>query len=301
MVLFVGRGFAQNTLADSLKIIPVDSLIYSSGNQAPKEVKLTNVKTYINLLSSNLQQIFAKPFHLTKKDWQNLGDFSFLMVGLSVLDQPIQQTALNYRKDNSTFNDASNFITRFGADYEIYTLVTIGAFGLIIKDEKLKNTTLLATQAFITAGSVATVLKILTGRDRPSYYGVDEVAEPRFRGPSANGNNNSFSSSFPSGHSSVAFAAATVFALEYKNKPVIPVIAYSAASLVSLSRITENKHWATDVAVGAALGYLSGKQAVNNYHRYINQQENEKRKTQYSFQLNYYGGHWEPGIIVHLP
>ncbi len=300
MVLFVGRGFAQNTLADSLKIIPVDSLIYSSGNQAPKEVKLTNVKTYINLLSSNLHQTFTKPFHLTKKDWQNLADFSFLMIGLSVLDQPIQQTALDYRQHHPSLNKASKFITNFGAEYEIYTLAAIGTFGLIIKDEKLKNTTLLATQAFISAGAVATVIKTLTGRDRPSYYGVDETANPTFRGP-FNGKNNSYSSSFPSGHSSVAFAAATVYALEYKNKPIIPIIAYSAASLISLSRITENKHWFTDVVVGAALGYLSGKQVVNNYHRYIGEQEKEKSKTRYSFQLNYSAGHWSPGMIVHLP
>lgn len=56
--------------------------------------------------------------------------------------------------------------------------------------------------------------------------------------------------------------------MEYKEKPLIPIISYTAATLIGLSRGTENKHWATDVLVGAALGYLSGKQVVNNYHRY---------------------------------
>jgi membrane-associated phospholipid phosphatase len=73
---------------------------------------------------------------------------------------------------------------------------------------------------------------------------------------------------FLRGHTTLAFAAATVYAMEYRNKPLIPVLAYTAASLIGLSRITENKHWATDVVAGAALGYLSGRQVVNNYHRY---------------------------------
>jgi hypothetical protein len=305
LVLFFGQTFAQqNETVNFSKIFSVDSVYYTPNNLAPSEVKLTNVKTYVTLLGSNFKQTFTKPFHMSKKDWQSLGDFSFMMIGVSILDQPIQQTALNHRTNHPRFNEASNFISHFGADYEIYSLMVIGTYGLIIKDQKLKNTTLLATQAFITAGSVATVLKIITGRDRPSYYGTDEVAAPTFRGPylnNKNGHENSFSSSFPSGHATVAFAAATVFALEYRDKPIIPFIAYSAASLVSVSRITENKHWLSDVVVGAALGYLSGKQVVNNYHRYANQQENEKKKTQYSFQLNYNMGHLEPGLIVRFP
>ena len=305
LVLFFGQTFAQQSeTVNTAKIFSVDSVYNTTYNQTVPEVKLTNVKTYVTLLGTNLQQTFTKPFHMSKKDWQNLGDFSFLMVGVSILDQPIQQSALNHRTNHPRFNEASNFISHFGAEYEIFSLAAIGTYGLIIKDQKLKNTTLLATQAYITAGSVATILKILTGRDRPSYYGSDEIAEPTFRGPllnKKNGRESSFSSSFPSGHATVAFAAATVFAMEYKNKPIIPIIAYSAASLVSISRITENKHWLSDVVVGAALGYLSGKQVVNNYHRYVNQQENEKKKTQYSFQLNYNMGHLEPGLIVRFP
>ena len=41
---------------------------------------------------------------------------------------------------------------------------------IIFKNEKMKTTTLLATQAYITAGAVESVTKFLTGRTRPSYY-----------------------------------------------------------------------------------------------------------------------------------
>lgn len=89
----------------------------------------------------------------------------------------------------------------------------------------------------------------------------------------------------------------TVFASEYRNKPLIPIIAYSAATLIGVSRITENKHWGTDVLVGAAVGFLAGKQVVNNYHRYAKIKTEDKKKNTISFNLNYSYGHWEPGMI----
>ena len=185
--------------------------------------------------------------------------------------------------------------------YEGYTLAALGAYGLIFKNEKLKTTTLLATQAYITGGAVGSVLKFVSGRTRPSYYDAGMEAEPKFLGPfsrtSRDASGKKVYSSFPSGHTTVAFAAATVFASEYKNKPIVPIIAYTAASLIGVSRITENKHWATDVFVGAAIGFLTGKQVVNNYHRYAKLKSAEKLKNAVSFHLNYSYGHWEPGLV----
>ncbi len=78
---------------------------------------------------------------------------------------------------------------------------------------------------------------------------------------------------------------------------MVPVIAYSAASLIGVSRITENKHWVTDVVVGAALGYLTGKHVDNNYHRFEKIKAREHPKNTVSFQLQYNFGHLEPGLI----
>ena len=89
---------------------------------------------------------------------------------------------------------------------------------------------------------------------------------------------NPFYTSFPSGHTTVAFAAPTVFAMEYKNTKFVPIIASSAATLSGLSRLTENARWASDVLVGAALGYLCGRQVVNNYHRYSKIQSAKARQ-----------------------
>jgi hypothetical protein len=95
-----------------------------------------------------------------------------------------------------------------------------------------------------------------------------------------------------------AFSIATVYAMEYKDKPWVPAIAYSAASLVGLSRIVQNKHWTTDVLVAATLGYLDGRQVVNNYHRYEKlKSQQTKKKGSLSFNIQYVNKQVIPGIV----
>jgi membrane-associated phospholipid phosphatase len=148
------------------------------------------------------------------------------------------------------------------------------------------------------------VIKFISGRQRPTHFDPTSTeVEPKFRGPFYKGvasNGKRINSSFPSGHTTVAFAAATVFAMEYKDRPLVPFIAYSAATLIGLSRITENKHWATDVFVGAGLGFLTGRQVVNNYHRYAKLKAPQQKKNSVSFDMMYNFDHVEPAIVYTL-
>ncbi len=63
--------------------------------------------------------------------------------------------------------------------------------------------------------------------------------------------------SFPSGHAADSFLFATVFTEHYGWKAAIP--AYAVAAYVASTRLEERKHHLTDVAAGAAIGYLVGK------------------------------------------
>ncbi len=262
---------------------------------------LLNFNSYFILLGQNLKRELTKPFHLSKKDWGNFGKYAAVTMALSFVDEPVQQTALRWRNRNTGWNAISKEVTNFGGIYEVFTLGGIGAYGLINSNNKLVNTTLLSSQAYIISGTIATVLKFLTGRTRPSYYPAGVEAEPRFLGPfqkSLHDANGSYeNSSFPSGHATVAFAVASVFATQYKDKPVVALIAYSAASLIGISRITENKHWVTDVVTGAVLGCLTGNMVVKNYHRYRKLDSLQKRKSSISFSVTYSSGRWEPGAV----
>lgn len=66
--------------------------------------------------------------------------------------------------------------------------------------------------------------------------------------------------SFPSGHTATAFMGATLLAHEYGHKSVwIPIGGYTVATATGVLRILNNKHYASDVIVGAAIGILTAE------------------------------------------
>ena len=65
--------------------------------------------------------------------------------------------------------------------------------------------------------------------------------------------------SFPSGHTSATFATAAVIQEHYGWKAGAPF--YALGTYVSMNRLVENKHWASDVIFGTAIGIVSGRAA----------------------------------------
>ena len=268
--------------------------------KAYNETTRITFSSYFILLGSDLKQEFTAPFHFSLKDWRTVGAVALVGGTLFLIDEPTQRYALRVRDSSATVRNVSKYVTRFGGPYEAYILAGLGAYGFIFNNEKIKTTTLLATQAYITGAAMESFLKLLSGRQRPYYYNPREIeAEPKFNGPLSSGKDiygHKINSSFPSGHTTVAFAVATVFAMEYKDRPLVPLISYSAATLIGLSRITENKHWITDVFFGGVLGYFTGRLVVNNYHRYAKLKAPNQKKNSVSFNLQYQYGRLMPGL-----
>jgi len=259
----------------------------------------TNItpKTYFVLLATDMSQEVTGPFHAQGKTWGKVGGFVLLEGGLLFADKAIQKNSQIFMAHNPGAHNVSQYVTDFGAMYEVYTLAAFGAYGVIFKSNKVKTTTLLATQSYIAAGAMSWTVKFLVGRRRPNSFTPENENNLVFTGPMFKGGNSSFGSSFVSGHTTAAFSAATVFAEEYHDEILIPVIAYSAATLVGVSRITQNAHWATDVFAAAALGYVTGKQVVFNYHRYARLEMNKQHKVTMFFNLQYNEGVIMPGMV----
>jgi membrane-associated phospholipid phosphatase len=259
-------------------------------------------RIYVLLTIDDIKQQWTAPFRATPGDWLKVGAFGVVTAGAVLFaDKPVNRFTVEQIRTNKAVVSSSLYVTNFGGLYEAYTLAALGAYGVIFKKDKEKTTTLLATQAYVTGALIETVLKYLTSRQRPSYYdAVTGLNSHVFHGPFYHflKPDNSSYVSFPSGHTTVAFAAATVFAMEYKNIWYVPIIAYSAAASIGISRIVQNQHWISDVMVGSALGFLTGRQVVNNYHRYSKLQlEKAKKKNSVSFSLDYSNGTLMPGII----
>jgi len=308
-------GLAQkDTLVKKLDSLSIRSDSLSNGKKndinptAYNDSTKISFRNYFILLGNDFKQQVTLPFNTKHKDWIKLAEFGALAAGFAFADEPVNKFAVDLRTHNKAVSSISSYVTRFGGFYEVYTLVGMGVFGTVFKKEKMKTTTLLATQSYLTAGAIQFVFKFLTGRQRPGY--IDPLTaenDPTFHGPfyqfkktDGQKRDKSSYSSFPSGHTTAAFAAATVFALEYRDKPLIPILSYTAASLIGLSRLTENKHWPTDILFGAGLGFLSGKQVVNNYHRFMKIKQPVKPGKVISFQLQELQGRLLPGITYSL-
>jgi len=150
------------------------------------------------------------------------------------------------------------------------TCVLIGGLyigGRLAKDKRLAGTSLTAAKAFIVSSVCVQVAKQLTHRHRPFQDQVPDHA--RWDGPASDPGYNSF----PSGHSAAAFSVATVFAMEYSSTIWIPALAYTLAAGTAVSRLYDNKHWASDVVIGSAVGFVSGrfmwKQSRKGHNRLV--------------------------------
>ena len=113
---------------------------------------------------------------------------------------------------------------------------------------------MLIAEAALDSTIVEAALKGVTRRARP----LDGVERSEFFDGG---------SSFPSGHSTEAWAVASVIANEYKHRRAIQVAAYAMASAVSVARFTGQKHYLSDVLAGSALGYGIGKYVYNTHHQ----------------------------------
>ncbi|HUS02592.1 MAG TPA: phosphatase PAP2 family protein [Chitinophagaceae bacterium] len=315
--LFILIAFLTPSIAFSQKdtlVKKLDSLSITETKEEKKNNDITSsayndstkftFRNYFILLGSDFKQQFTFPFHAKKKDWTKFAVFAGGTVALAIADEPISEFFAGLASRNKAISSTSSFITSFGGIYEVASLTGFAAYGFIANNHKVKSTFFLASQAYITAAVMETFVKFLSNRQRPNYIDpTNNIADPTFHGPFykfsklATGTKNS---SFPSGHTSLAFAAATVYALEYRHHPWIPIFSYGFASLVGISRMTENKHWPTDVLVGAAIGILSGRNVVNNYHRYMKIKQPErpikKKKGTASLTMTPFYGKILPGI-----
>jgi membrane-associated phospholipid phosphatase len=154
---------------------------------------------------------------------------------------------------SSGLDDLAYTAEKLGYPWALGIVGIYGGSGYLMKNEKMKETALLSFESFLVANSISVSVKYATGRARPK----------RDRGPYSY---KPFSfdlsdTAFPSGHATSAFSIASVFASEYES-PWVGVLAYGLACLSGWQRLYDDKHWASDVWFGAALGTVVGRSVV---------------------------------------
>lgn len=218
----------------------------------------------------DLYSQLMSPFRMEGNDYLWFGAGSIITAGLIATDQSSYNYISKGKDRSRTLIKTSPFVTNFGANYGLMSLAAFAGYSLIFNDKKAQETSYLAAESFLTSSVWIVSMKWMIGRERPSAHTISGSSSGgKWSGPLAYFRNNPRKSvsnfdAFPSGHTATAFSIATVIAKQYDKSIYVPLLSYAAASLVGISRIAESTHWASDVFVGAIIGYLTATQVVHN-------------------------------------
>ncbi len=249
-------------------------------------------KGYFPSLIHNIGQQATFPLRMGGRQFVVLGSTTIISAALIKYDEQIDKQFRPVKEKNLLINNVSPEFTELGDYYGYMLLAGFGTYSIAFNNYKGFRTSLLASQAAITAGLWIRVGKVLTGRMRPG----NTYDDPEFKSDHWFGPFSQFSKkynlhrgagafdAFPSGHTGSIFAMATVIAKQYKEYKAVPVIMYSIAGFVGVSRMVEHHHWASDVFLGGVIGYFCGKQVVDNENKlFPNNKSADKKFRSYIF------------------
>jgi membrane-associated phospholipid phosphatase len=233
---------------------------------------------WIALLGTQASTAFAQidatshpPPLFTWRDGVLAGGF----VVATILTRPIDKRAAvslqdSLRQKNSIYQKSAAIVRNIALPGSTIIGPTMYAAGRLAHNDKLAQVGLYGTEALVVGALTGTLLKDTFGRARPF---VDTTGPNPDDWQLLRGFHGGESyRSFPSGHSTAAFAAAAAVSAETSRWwpeltyfGIGPIL-YGGAAAVGLSRMYNNRHWASDVITGAMIGTFAGTKMVR-YNR----------------------------------
>jgi membrane-associated phospholipid phosphatase len=209
----------------------------------------------------------SKPTLFEASDLYWAAGFAVATVAVAPLDRrlehALQRPSLQANRLLSKSSVGARLLGSPGA--EVLGGLVYGA-GRLSGNRDMAQVGLHTAEAVFIGDLVTGSIKVVAGRKRP-YLSPDNPYNFRLlrglKGDSVR--------SFPSGHTTSAFAAAAAAtaeaAYQWKaGKPFVGPVLYGVAGIVGVSRMYNNAHWASDVAVGAAIGTFVGWKVTRYAH-----------------------------------
>ena len=211
-------------------------------------------RQFPGLLGEDALGLARAPGQWDREDWSRLGLSAAAVLGTAlVLDRPLQKAFT--RESSPALQTWSHGVEPFGNTYGVLIAGGLYSYGLGAKDGEARaaGADTLASMAMIELALLP--LKYGLGRARPNQNLGDASFKPL-----------SGQDSFPSGHTTFAFAGAAAIT-EHYDSAWVQCLAYGVATLTGLSRMEANAHWASDVLAGLLLGTAIGKSVTRMNQR----------------------------------
>ncbi len=211
-------------------------------------------RDYVNLLADDTRAILTAPLRWDHRDWLMAGGLTSLVVASTAADSMIREESQeNITPQLHTFTKNAQ---RFGAEGSWLVLGAFEAYGYLAEDTKAKAVAMDGlTASVISAGIITPLMKFTVGRVRPN------ASDRTFDFKPFSGNY-----SFPSGHTTQAFAVASVIAAHY-DQWWVQGLSYGLAGVVGYSRVEQNSHYASDVVAAAIIGTAVGRTIVKRHNK----------------------------------
>lgn len=204
---------------------------------------------YVRRVAEDTGTILTSPLRWDVQDWLIFGGVGLATGGLMFLDTDINDAL--QRNQSSTLNSISNVVGAFGTWVPALLVGGMYVAGSVYDVPSWKAASADALEAgLIAVGLMAMPVNFIAGRSRPEDNQGSTSYHPFTAG-----------SSLPSLTTTFVFSVASVMA-DHADNLGVSLLAYGIATAVGLSRMYDNKHWASDVLLGAALGTAVGKVVV---------------------------------------
>ncbi len=227
-------------------ILPAPALAQSDGGA------FGAVKDEVVRWGEDSVALVKAPASWDRGDWTLFGGTMVGIGGLMAGDQYAYDWAV--RNQSASRDKTAEYVSKFGAEYAIGLSAGLLAGGLVFGDHDVRDMGRDAVEASILSGVLVNgVFKPTFGRERPYETGGATLFKPF-----------SSNASFPSGHTTEAFAVASVIAMR-SDGWVVPTISYTVASLVGVSRVYQQAHFPSDVLAGAVFGTAVGRFVVGRH------------------------------------
>jgi membrane-associated phospholipid phosphatase len=220
------------------------------------------------LLAAQVDTIDRPKALFTWRDGVLAAGFVVGTVAIRPLDSRAAQS-LQYptRQKNRWLQDAAVGFRTIAVPGAVVIGVSMYAAGRLANNDRLADLGLHGTEALFIGEGTASVLKGIFGRARPFVDVNNPYDYQLFRGFKSDTRYRSF----PSGHTVAGFAAAAAVTAETSrwwpsSVWYIGPAMYGGAALVGVSRMYNNRHWASDVIMGAAIGTFAGTKVVRYHH-----------------------------------
>jgi membrane-associated phospholipid phosphatase len=229
-----------------LSFVIVANPVLSQENQ-PRTYRLNT--QFLKDLKDDFVSVWTAPFKWRDRD---LTKFAVVLGSTALIysaDNGIHDWSQTSRSESG--DDFWGFIASFGEPLILLGISGgIYAAGEIAGSTGMRRTALLSIESLLISSTMLYALKWAVGRARP----YTEEGKSSFHPFSLESKYHSF----PSGHTTAAFSVASVIA-HHSDSLIVDILSYSLATFVAFARPFQDKHWASDVFFGAALGYFVGQ------------------------------------------